>query len=201
MLFEKPPALQQHTRPRHQQLRARHAMLKQEGVEGRGGRVGGSRLHADGEMERGMDARVMGSRGAMGFRLHADGRLGWQHLARDAIRPGMRSARAQSLPLLHPPTSTSTLDVAQRERVVGREGSVKGWLRQPKMLVQGIKKLGIKKLGIKKLGSDENSLKPHMSSLSAESATQIAGGAEQPADDVTVRGSKGGGGGGGGTEW
>ena len=132
----------------------------------------------------------------MGFRLHADGRLGWQHLARDTIRPGMRSARAQSLPLLHPPTSTSTLDVAQRERVVGREGSVKGWLRQPKMLVQGIKKLGIKKLG-----SDENSLKPHMSSLSAESATQIAGGAEQPADDVTVRGSKGGGAGGGGTEW
>jgi hypothetical protein len=186
MLFEKPHALQQHTRPRHQQLRARDAMLKQERGEGRGGRVGGSRLHADGEMERGMDARVMGSRGAMGFRLHADGRLGWQHLARDAIRPGMRSARAQSLPLLHPPTSTSTLDVAQREGLVGREGSVKSWLRQPKMLVQGIMKLG----------SDENSLKPHMSSLSAESATHIAGGgAEQPADDVTVRGSKGGQGG------
>ena len=176
MLFEKPPALQQHPHPRQQQLRARGAMLKQEGGERRGGRVGGS--HADGEMETGMDARVMGSRGVMGFRLHADGRLGWQHLASDAIRPGMRSARAQSLPISPPPPTTSILDVAEREGLVGREGSVK----KTHMLVKAIKKLG----------SDENSLKNHMSSLSAESATQIAGGAEQPADDVTVRGSKGG---------
>jgi hypothetical protein len=55
-----------------------------------------------------------------------------------------------------------------------------------------VKKTHMLVKAIKKLGSDENSLKNHMSSLSAESATQIAGGAEQPADDVTVRGSKGG---------